>query len=452
MQYYDIKDTSQYSIKSLNDQLRTLFNKVYGDIGTKDIKANSVDTINIKDGAINNLKIGVAEIKTANIKDAAITSAKIGFAVITDAHISSLEADRIKADKINVVSLAASEALITNLTANQALITFLTSNYAHIEDGFIDNALVGTTQIANGSITNAKIVDLTANKINAGTLSVDRLIIRGETTSIVYAINNITGALQSENVDTINGEVLTDRTITADKIVAHEITANEIAAHTITVNEMLVGTITATSGIIASIDATKITTGTLDASKITVTNLSASSIYGGTLTLGGAVNVNGTFLLKDGSGQESIKINNNGFKMTLNRNINFADSDTFEIWRKDETSPRIKFSASNEFCFYTGVDFTTINVGFLGSGTGGVNSNGVITAHSGFASLGGNPKFTWSGTLSSGTNTIIHYLSVIPLVKFDGTLGNVVLTTQDYDINTLKVYSSGTWTGNIYFY
>ena len=38
------------------------------------------------------------------------------------------------------------------------------------------------------------------------------------------------GELVSGEVDTIDGFVLTERTITADKIVAHTITANEIAA------------------------------------------------------------------------------------------------------------------------------------------------------------------------------------------------------------------------------
>ena len=90
---------------------------------------------------------------------------------------------------------------------------------------------MGTAQIADGSITDAKIVELTANKISAGVLSVERLIIRGNEQSIIYAINNM-GELVSTQVDTIDGYVLTEHTISADKIVAHSITAAEIAAKT----------------------------------------------------------------------------------------------------------------------------------------------------------------------------------------------------------------------------
>ena len=111
-------------------------------------------------------------------------------------------------------------------------------------------------------------MDLTANKINAGTLSVERLIIRGSDQSLIYAINNM-GELVSAQVDTIDGYVLTERTITADKIVAHSITANELAAHTITANEILAGTITGNEIAAASIAGSNIKAGTLTASHVT---------------------------------------------------------------------------------------------------------------------------------------------------------------------------------------
>lgn len=111
-------------------------------------------------------------------------------------------------------------------------------------------------------------MDLTANKINAGTLSVERLIIRGSDQSLIYAINNM-GELVSAQVDTIDGYVLTERTITADKIIAHSITANELAAQTITANEILAGTITGNEIAAASIAGSNIKAGTLTASHVT---------------------------------------------------------------------------------------------------------------------------------------------------------------------------------------
>ena len=187
-----------------------------------------------------NTIIDDAVIKTANIQDLAVSGAKIANASISNAKLANASVDTANIKDLSVTSAK------------------------------IQKAAIGTTQIADGSITNAKIVDLTANKITAGTLSVERLVIRGNEKSIVYAINNISGALQSKNVDTINGEVLTKRTITADKIVANAVTANEIASKTITANEIMANAITADSGIIAdaAITTAKIANASISNAKL----------------------------------------------------------------------------------------------------------------------------------------------------------------------------------------
>ena len=108
---------------------------------------------------------------------------------------------------------------------------------------------------------------MSANRITAGVLSVERLIIRGSEQSLIYVINNM-GELVSTQVDTIDGYVLTQRTITADKIVAHSITAEEIAAKSITANEILAGTITGAEIAAASIEGINIKAGTLTTSHV----------------------------------------------------------------------------------------------------------------------------------------------------------------------------------------
>ena len=105
----------------------------------------------------------------------------------------------------------------------------------------------------------------------------ERLIIRGNEQSLIYAINNM-GELTSTQVDTIDGYVLTERTITADKIVAHSITAAEIASKTITANEILAGTITG-----AEIAAETITGANIKAGTLTTNHVSAD--FGAKLNL-----------------------------------------------------------------------------------------------------------------------------------------------------------------------
>lgn len=195
----------------------------------------------------------------------------------------NLEAQNIKVGTIegelgDFKTLVADEIFAINGTFNSLDAKYATLDLANVKNGsitqaMIGDAVVGTTQIANGSITDAKIVELTANKITAGTLSVERLEIRGNENSLVYALNNITGALQAQNVDTLNGEVLTPRTITADKIVAGAITANEIASNAITANKILAGSI-----ITEKIAANAITTNEIAANAITTDKIAARAI------------------------------------------------------------------------------------------------------------------------------------------------------------------------------
>lgn len=211
---------------------------------------------------------------------------------------------KIVADKITVEYLEANFAKIDDLKAinaeiseiksNQITVDYLKAKYAEIDltnikeacitTAMIGKAVITSEQIADSSVTDAKIVNLTANKIMAGTLSVERLIIRGSTNSIVYELNNITGALQSQNVETLNGEILTERTITADKIVAKSITAAEIASRTITANEILAGTITANEIAANAITTIKLDAGAVTAAKIAAGTITATQIAANAIT------------------------------------------------------------------------------------------------------------------------------------------------------------------------
>ncbi len=327
-----------------------------GTIDAINIKDAAIETAKIQDGSVTNLKIyhgladelkiqsaniAAASIQEANIANAAITSAKISDAAIVSAKIGEAAVDNIHivegaVDTINIrdgaiVNAKISEAAIDDAHIRNGVITSLKLysgtagelkiQNAHIASAAIDttqiqnaaitNALiaqeaVGTAQIADGSITDAKIVELTANKINAGTLDVERLIISGNDQSIVYALNNI-GELTSQSINTLDGDTLTPRSITADKIVAKSVTAAEIASSTITANEILAGTITGNE-----IAANTITAGNIQAGAITVDQVAAS--FGSLLDL---------------SSNEGINLKVSGIEGKLSDKANNADLDTY---------------------------------------------------------------------------------------------------------------------------
>lgn len=257
--------------------------------------ASIIETAKNLDGSINGVVDNVTIDQILGFKDGVESEIK------TSETISGIVGE-ISATKAQIGTIESTYLKATEADIKYAMIDLANIKNASIKTAMIDVGAVNTAQIADGSITDAKIVELTANKITTGTLSVERLEIRGSNKSIVYALNNITGALQSQNVDTLNGEILTPRTITADKIVAQSITGNEIAAKTILANHIdvvdlfaqkieaadlhVTGNSTVNGSLITSgINAEKITTGTLSTDRLDINSIFAQEITAtGTIT------------------------------------------------------------------------------------------------------------------------------------------------------------------------
>lgn len=429
-------------------------------IGVLDVENINIDYAQIAQAVIEDLIVGTAQIQdlavtTAKIDNASITSAKIGSLQVTDAHIANLAVTSAKIDDLAVTNakignlsvstakiedLAVSRAKIGNAAIGSAQIDSAVITYAHIanatiktaniESAAITTALIATgaiqtAQISDGSITDAKIVDLTANKITAGTLSVERLIIRDPVTpanSLIYAINNISGALQSVVGDTLNGEILTPRTITADRIVAGAITANEIAASTITANKIAANTITAASGVIASIDASKITTGTLSADRI-----SGGTITGVTINIATDATVGDDLFIGTGAYKTRI-VNVNGTGYLYNSN----------------TIPALKFWGSGSV--WCGEDFAIANgssIGVYNAGIGGSTWSSLITLSQTQISLV--PGSTAVGVLIGGsTSAKLGFFGTTPTTK--RTVADPSATT----VTTAPASYTQTWGGQVY--
>ena len=194
-------------------------------------------------------------------------------------------------DRVYYEILEANKALINDLVTNTLTANFATIDLANIKNGCITNAMIGTeavdtSQIADGSITDAKIVTLTANKIKAGTLDVERLIVTQNNQKYLFHINE-DGTTEYQK---LNGNILEDRSITADKIVANAITANEIATATITANEIAANTITSAEIKSGSIKAVDIDVANLFAQNITATGtISGLTLKGAKLDISNAI-------------------------------------------------------------------------------------------------------------------------------------------------------------------
>lgn len=256
----------------------------------------AVTTAKIADAAITHAKIGSAAIKEANIDDAAITRAKIALLAVGEAQIADLAVGNAKIkdaaiSTAKIEDLAVTAAKIANATITNAQIANATIGTAQIALGAITTALieegaVGTAQIADASITDAKIVELSANRITTGTLSVERLVIVGSEKSIVYTINEANGTTQLSTT-TIDGGSLTERSISADRIVAGSITANELAAASILADKIAAGAVTTDKLAANAVTASKIAAGAITTNHV-------SSDFGATLDLSSNTSVRTT--------------------------------------------------------------------------------------------------------------------------------------------------------------
>ena len=209
----------------------------------------AIGTAQIGDAAITSAKIEAAAIGTAQIDDAAITSAKIADAAIGTAQIDAAAITAAKIADGVITNAKIADATIENGKIQNGTIETAKIALGAITSALIKNGAIGTAQIADGSITDAKIVSLNADVITAGTLSVERLLLKGPD-GLFVAINATDEGLTTEKLseaeyqNRISGSVLVAKSVTADQIAAKTITANEILAGSITGAEIAGETIT----------------------------------------------------------------------------------------------------------------------------------------------------------------------------------------------------------------
>lgn len=207
---------------------------VYAAIGEADLT-----TVNT-----NNLTVNIrADIELAYITKSYTTNAYGDYAkfkVVEAENISALAArvDEFFSTEITTEYLEANYTKTKDLESNYAAIDLANVKVESVQDLFVNVGLIKDATIVDGHITGyLDAVSINAESIKAGTLSIDRLVLNGTEDSLIFALNNI-GELTSTHCDTLDGGLITERTITAEHIVTGAITANEIASETITADKI----------------------------------------------------------------------------------------------------------------------------------------------------------------------------------------------------------------------
>ena len=225
-----------------------------------DTKKLNAEDAEITYATIDKLDTDIANIKKTNTEElnAALANIEVmlgSYAKVNDLKATNAEINKIKSEYVTTAVLDSDYLTADEIVATYATINSIETAYAKIDLANVEKATIGKVLADIGLISSAIIeeghvtgyldsVEINANKITAGTLSVERLVISGSDKSIIYALNN-SGKLVSTQVDTIDGDVITKRTISAEHIIANSITSNELAASCVTAEKILSKSITA---------------------------------------------------------------------------------------------------------------------------------------------------------------------------------------------------------------
>ena len=227
-----------------------------GQLNADSISAVQANIKNIVAGQITTDALTAGAVTAEKISAEAITTEKLAAGSVTAEKIAAWAVD---ADRLAVGSVTAEKIASKTITAEQLKAGLITA-----DSGLIAVGAIQTAQIADGSITSAKIVELSADVIQSGTLMTDRLLLVGEG-GVVYEINAASSGLsETELTDEqyknyINGTVIVAKSITAAQIAAGTITANEIATNAITAAKINVSDLFAAEAAINAINAMDIT-------------------------------------------------------------------------------------------------------------------------------------------------------------------------------------------------
>lgn len=310
---FEIIVANKVDTEELNAQTARIDNLVSDNVNIKKtLTANAADITDLKS---DNVTINDAlTANTADITDLKSENATItGKLNATNADIGSLQADNVVIrNELDAVSARIDSITATDITtdyldanyikSNMANIDFANLNKANIGQLFADVGLISSATITDGHVTGyLDSVEVNANKITAGTLAVDRLLIKDSEGNYKLASYDESGNIVTTTVD---GSVITERTITADHLVAGTITANEINmtnlvgnsafVNAISTNSIVVGASTAASDALSAIDdwrtpntttinGGKITTGSIKAAQIAAKSITSNEIASGTI-------------------------------------------------------------------------------------------------------------------------------------------------------------------------
>ena len=208
-----------------------------------DANEASINTLTADNATINGkltaAQADIEELKTKKLdaEIANITYATIKNLEATEAHINSLEATYGEFKDLTTDRLNAAEASITDLdtkklNASEAEIKYANIDFANIdmaavEKLFTESGIIKDLVVSSGQITGELVgVTFKGDLIEGGTVVADKLVVKGSD-GLYYKLNTDGSTVETEQTEynSLNGSVITAKSITATKISVDDLVA-----------------------------------------------------------------------------------------------------------------------------------------------------------------------------------------------------------------------------------
>ena len=200
-----------------------------------ELEANNV-TINgkleaaeaeITDLKAKKLDAEVADITYATIANLEAAQAKIGTLEATYGDFQDLTTKNFEAVNASIDDLNANKLSVKDADIKYANIDFANITQAAVEKIFSDSGIIKDLVVSSGQITGELVgVTIKGDLIEGGTVVADKLVVKGSD-GLYYKLNTDGSTVESEQTEynSLNGSVITAKSITATKISVDDLVA-----------------------------------------------------------------------------------------------------------------------------------------------------------------------------------------------------------------------------------
>ena len=182
---------------------------------------------NIENLETKKLDASVADIKYATIENLNATNADVHNLTGEFADFKVATVDRLNANDASIESLQTNKLDAKDADIKYANIDFSNINEAAVQKLFSDSGIIKDLVVSEGKITGELVgVTIKGDLIEGGTVVADKLVVKGED-GLYYKLNTdgVTTEAEQTEYNSLNGQVITAKSITATKIAVDDLVA-----------------------------------------------------------------------------------------------------------------------------------------------------------------------------------------------------------------------------------